>query len=142
MNRPRPEKEAQTLGELGVTRWLAKFPNWRGALKATIADDEPMSHLEQVHRSVAIVHKGMKDGSKKLDRYINVKKKKSSWNTLVYGAPTPWDDRYPETMLRFFAQKNASKEKRGPPHESLVALVVRITPTRPRVPRAVGPWTP
>ena len=56
------------------------------------------SHLEQVHRSVAIVHKGMKDGSKKLDRYINVKKKKSSWNTLVYGAPTPWDDRYPETM--------------------------------------------
>ena len=57
-----------------------------------------MEELEKVHRTVAVVHKGMKDGSAKLDRYINVKKKQPSWNTLVYGAPRPYDKRYPETM--------------------------------------------
>lgn len=96
MNRPEEEQESRTLADLNVIYWLKRFPHWK--MVATIVEDEPVEELEKVHRTVAVVHKGMKDGSAKLDRYINVKKKQPSWNTLVYGAPRPYDSRYPETM--------------------------------------------
>jgi hypothetical protein len=85
------EEESQTLEELGVMNWLRKFPHW--TVTAAIVEDPPMDSLETVHRSVAVTVRGFKEGPK-LDRYINVKKKKKEWNTLVYGAPKPWDDRY------------------------------------------------
>lgn len=96
MNRPEEEQESRTLADLNVIYWLKRFPHWK--MVATIVEDEPVEELEKVHRTVAVVHKGMKDGSAKLDRYINVKKKQPSWNTLVYGASRPYDKRYPETM--------------------------------------------
>ena len=96
LHRPEEKQESRTLADLNVIYWLKRFPHWK--MVATIVEDEPVEELEKVHRTVAVVHKGMKDGSAKLDRYINVKKKQPSWNTLVYGAPRPYDKRYPETM--------------------------------------------
>ena len=89
-------QENSTLENLNVMFWLNKFPHW--SLVATFVEDPPMDMLERVHRTVAVVNKGMKAGSSKLDRYINTKRKQTGWNTLVYGAPTPRDARYPETM--------------------------------------------
>ena len=90
------EEEWKTLAALNVMFWLKKFPHWH--LVATFVEQKPMGALERVHRTVAVVNKGLKDGSSKLDRYINTKRKQKTWNTLVYGAPTPHDARYPETM--------------------------------------------
>jgi hypothetical protein len=90
------EEEGKTLTELNVMFWLKKFPHWH--LVATFVERKPLGALERVHRTVAVVNKGFKDGSSKLDRYINTKRKQKTWNTLVYGAPTPHDVRYPETM--------------------------------------------
>ena len=90
------EGEGKTLTELNVMFWLKKFPHWH--LVATFVERKPLGALERVHRTVAVVNKGFKDGSSKLDRYINTKRKQKTWNTLVYGAPTPHDARYPETM--------------------------------------------
>ena len=90
------EEEGKTLEGLNVMFWLRKFPHWH--LVATFVEQKPMGALERVHRTVAVVNKGFKDGSSKLDRYINTKRKQKTWNTLVYGAPTPHDARYPETM--------------------------------------------
>ena len=86
MNRPCEEMEARTLADYNIAYWLKRFPSWH--LTATIVEDEPMEPLETVHRTVALIHKGYEEGPK-LDRYINVKKKKSSWNRLVYSAPPP-----------------------------------------------------
>jgi hypothetical protein len=90
------EEENSTLAELNVIFWLRKFPHWH--FVATFVEAKPMDALERVHRTIAVVNKGIKDGSSKLDRYINTKRKQKTWNTLVYGAPTPFDARYPETM--------------------------------------------
>lgn len=90
------EQENSSLQKLNIMFWLAKFPHW--SLVATFVEDPPMDMLERVHRTVAVVNKGMKSNSSKLDRYINTKRKQTGWNTLVYGAPTPHDERYPETL--------------------------------------------
>jgi hypothetical protein len=88
MNRPMEAQEAKTLAEYNITYWLKRFPTWH--LTATIVEDEPMEPLETVHRTVALIHKGFEEGPK-LDRHINVKKKKDSWNRLVYSAPQPYE---------------------------------------------------
>lgn len=88
MNRPCVELESRTLADYNIIYWLKRFPEWH--LTATIVADEPLEPLETVHRAVALVHKGFEEGPK-LDRHINVKKKKPSWNKLVYSAPQPYD---------------------------------------------------
>ena len=84
------------LNILGPDAWLHKFPHWR-VLCATIAEDEKREALEEVHRAVATQIKGYEEGPE-LDRHIAQKRKTKKWNTLVFGAPTPYDPRYPETM--------------------------------------------
>ena len=91
--------EAKTMKELnifGPDTWLDKFPHWR-CLCATIAEEEKRDALEEVHRAVATQIKGYEEGPE-LDRHIQHKRKTKKWNTLVFGAPTPYDSRYPETM--------------------------------------------
>ena len=71
------EEEGKTLEELNVMFWLRKFPHW--CLVATFVEEESHgSALERVHRTVAVVNKGFKDGSSKLDRYINTKRKQKT----------------------------------------------------------------